>query len=46
MILNKDTINDLSITIDTSAPIQTVTAYELTGPSLTHLTGTNQWRYG
>jgi hypothetical protein len=40
LVINKDA-SDLSITIKTSNFIQTVTTYELNGPSLASLTGTN-----
>jgi hypothetical protein len=41
MIINKEASNDISMTINTGALIQTATVYELNGPSLDSLTGTN-----
>jgi hypothetical protein len=41
LIINKDPSNDLSMTISTDHFIQTATVYQLIGPGLSRLTGTN-----
>jgi len=41
LIINKDPSNDLSMTISTQNLIQTATVYQLIGPGLSSLTGTN-----